>query len=131
MGTAVRRLLLTLLVVGLVFAGCSDDEPEAGDTAGETTTTADDGGAAGGSTEPAAEISIADFAFSPSTLEIDAGATVTVTNDDSATHTWTGEGWDSGNLSSGGTFEHTFDEAGSFPFRCKIHSSMKGTVEVS
>ena len=41
----------------------------------------------------------------------------------------TGDNFDSGNL--GGTpFTHTFNTAGSFPYHCKNHSGMVGTVTV-
>jgi plastocyanin len=34
-------------------------------------------------------------------------------------------------LSSGATFEFTFDEPGTYPYFCSIHPSMTGTVEVT
>jgi len=37
----------------------------------------------------------------------------------------------SGNIGVGGTFPHPFANAGSFPYRCSIHSGMTGTVTVS
>ena len=42
--------------------------------------------------------------------------------------------WDSGKLSKGATFMHTFNTAGSFPYYCKPHGAccgMVGTVIVS
>ena len=34
-------------------------------------------------------------------------------------------------LLAGDTFEHTFEEAGEFPYYCAVHPNMIGTVSVS
>ena len=95
--------------------------------------------AAGGST-----VAIADFAFSPRTLTVTAGATVTWTNNDGAPHTVTATdgpsisaqttgAFDSGNLGQGQTFSFTFDKAGTYYYDCTLHAaqaSMHGTVVV-
>ncbi len=59
-------------------------------------------------------------------------------NNDGAPHTSTsgsngvGNGiWDSGTLGTNGTFTFVFATAGSFPYTCKIHSSMNGAVTVT
>ncbi len=36
----------------------------------------------------------------------------------------------SGDLGQGATFTFKFDKAGTYPFHCSIHPSMKGTVVV-
>lgn len=113
----------------LTLAACGGDDDSAADSAPATVAAA----------EPAAEaaptdatISIADFAFSGVT-EVKVGTTVTVTNDDGGTHTWTAvdDTFDSGNLSSGDSFEFTFTEAGSFDYFCNIHPGMTGTIVVT
>ena len=38
---------------------------------------------------------------------------------------------DSGNITAGTTFSHTFNTAGSFPYHCNIHAGMTGTVVVN
>ena len=43
----------------------------------------------------------------------------------------TTEPFDSGGIPPGGVFVHTFNTAGSFGYRCTIHSGMAGTVNVS
>jgi len=72
------------------------------------------------------------LAFSPSSLTINKGANVTWTNDDTTTHTVTSDSgaFDSGNLSPGATFTHQFNDAGTFPYHCSIHTFMKGTITV-
>ena len=78
------------------------------------------------------EISISNFAFSPASVTLKVGTTVTWTNQDSAPHTIvsdTGE-WRSPRLGQGDTFSFTFDKAGTFPYHCGVHSSMTGTITV-
>lgn len=79
------------------------------------------------------QVAIVDNAFTPATVEVTAGDEVVWTNRGENTHTVTfgDDGPDSGNLSSGGTFRATFDEAGEFSYVCSIHSQMQGTVTVS
>ncbi|MGD8684112.1 MAG: cupredoxin domain-containing protein [Chloroflexota bacterium] len=81
--------------------------------------------------EPTA-VSIVDLTFEPATIEVDAGASVTWTNEDSVPHTVTArtDDFNSGVMQEGGTFTHTFDEPGAFDYFCAIHPSMTGTVVV-
>lgn len=78
-------------------------------------------------------VAIIDNAFTPATVEVAAGDEVAWTDRGANPHTVTfgDDGPDSGNLSSGGTFRATFDEAGEFSYVCSIHSQMQGTVTVS
>lgn len=78
-------------------------------------------------------VSIANFAFSASTLTVASGTKVTWTNNDATTHTVTADdgSFDSGNIAPGGTFSHTFTTAGTFPYHCKIHSTMTAKVVVN
>ena len=77
-------------------------------------------------------------AYSPNPVQASTGATVTWTNDDSQPHTATsGENatpdqrFDSGIMAPAATFEHTFTEAGEYPYFCLLHPNMVGTVSVS
>ena len=74
-----------------------------------------------------------DFAYSPSSITVTAGDTVTWTNNSAAPegHTVTGSGFNSGSFQSGGTYSHAFTTAGTFSYLCSIHPSMKGTVTVN
>jgi plastocyanin len=78
-------------------------------------------------------VDIVDFSFSPGSLEIPAGTTVTWTNGDVAPHTVTAiEGaFDSGRLDAGGTFSFIFDEPGTFTYMCEFHPAMQGTITVT
>ncbi len=71
-----------------------------------------------------------DFSFYPSELIIARGGTVTWAQKDYEQHTVTGEKFDLGPVSQGRTFSYTFDEAGTFEYRCKNHPTMKGKIIV-
>ena len=79
-----------------------------------------------------AAITVKNFAFSPSTVHVARGATVTVTNQDGFSHTWTADdgSWNDP-LSAGGSASRRFDTDGTFTYHCAIHSSMTGSVVVS
>ncbi|WP_241777745.1 cupredoxin family copper-binding protein, partial [Streptomyces sp. CT34] len=84
-----------------------------------------------GAPAAANHVTIAGFAFSPSTLTVSKGTTVTWTNEDRAPHTVTGSGGlNSPTLGSGGSYTFTFKTAGTFSYYCAIHPSMHGTVVV-
>ena len=72
-------------------------------------------------------VSLDSFAFSPSTLTISVGETVTWTLN--ASHTVDGDDFTpvAGSLS---TYSHQFDTAGEFGYMCGNHSSMTGTIIV-
>ncbi len=81
---------------------------------------------------PSNQVNIAGFAFSPQTLTVAKGTTVTWTNNDSTTHTVTSDSgvWDSGNLAVGKTFSYTFNQTGTFPYHCQIHTNMTAKIVV-
>ena len=83
---------------------------------------------------PAAEactIDIQKLTF-PAQTEIAVGTTVTWTNSDPIAHTVTATDgtFDSGILSVGQSFSHTFDEEGTFDYSCMIHPFMQGSIVV-
>lgn len=82
-------------------------------------------------------VSIVDFAFSPDTVRVNPGDSVTWTNNGTYTHTSTSGTngtwdslWDSGDMVHGATFIHGFPIAGTFDYFCRHHSSMKGAIVV-
>jgi plastocyanin len=77
-------------------------------------------------------VSIINMAFTPATITVTAGATVTWKNNDNMTHTVTGDdnSFDSGGIGTGSSFTKTFSTVGTFPYHCSIHPSMTGTVMV-
>ncbi len=85
-------------------------------------------------TQPVATnvIEIRNFAFSPDTISVVRGTTVTWTNKDSASHTVSAlnKEFTSGTLNLGDTFSHTFNEAKTYEYECSIHTNMRGKVIV-
>lgn len=80
-------------------------------------------------------VRIRDFAFGPGELRVRPGTRVIFANCDGVQHSSTSDAegagsWDSGLISPNTTFEHTFDQAGRFPYHCEPHPSMKGTIVV-
>jgi plastocyanin len=90
------------------------------------------GSSSGNSRTSATGIEVADFSFSPGQTTIEAGQTVTWTNEGQVEHTIKGRGFFSSKaLANGQTFSHRFAKAGRFPYLCTLHpSQMRGTVVV-
>lgn len=116
-------VLFILIVISIsIISGCSKNDYSSNSTGG---------------TQGANDIFIQGMAFSPASKTISVGTTLKWTNKDGVNHTVTSgipgapSGlFDSGNLSSNGTFSFTFSQVGTFKFYCKIHSSMTGTITV-
>lgn len=112
-------LIGILLALALALAACS------GGDGGES---ADDAGGDG------ATVSLSGGQFAPSSITIQAGETVTFT--DTSGHTVTegsnGEAVEDPIVDEqgGSDIEVTFDEPGTYPITCKIHSSMNMTITV-
>jgi plastocyanin len=132
-------LLLACAALALVAAGCGDDDDDDGGGGGAATTEqpagggGDDGGGGGGGGGAATEISMEGIAFQPAEATVSAGDTVTWMNDDSVDHDVTADSFSSGDpggMAPGDTFEHTFDEAGTFDYVCTVHPGMEGSVVV-
>lgn len=74
-------------------------------------------------------VSVLDDAFRPRDLEVEAGTTVTWTNDGDTDHTVTSSEDDfdsSGSLDPGDSFSVTFEGEGEFPYYCEFHGSADG-----
>jgi plastocyanin len=80
-------------------------------------------------------VTIDNFAFSPTSITVKKGTTVTWTNKDSATHTITEtdsqDGPKSEDLTTGQSYSFTFNTSGTFHYDCSIHTSMTGMVTVT
>ena len=126
------RLTAGLFVLSLVVAACSSDDNGGGTTAttgGATGSTAATGSAGGGG---GTTITIAGFAFDPDTITVSGPTEVTVTNEDSTTHTFTlDDGSVDETVEPGKTATVTVDVSASTGFHCNIHPQMTGQIEVS
>lgn len=72
--------------------------------------------------------------FSPASITVPVGTTITWKNNDGVPHTSTSDTgvWNTGNIDAGKSAVTTFDAAGTYPYTCTYHASMgmKGTVIV-
>lgn len=88
--------------------------------------------------EPSAEasssatVTISDFKFTPDTVTVNEGDTVTWTNDGPSVHTATADdgSFDTGSLRKGESGSATFTQAGTITYICQPHPFMKGKVIV-
>jgi plastocyanin len=79
-------------------------------------------------------VSIKNFAFNPSIINIKVGTKVTWTNNDTAPHTVTSDSGsllNSQTLSPGQSYSVTFTTSGSTSYHCSIHPMMHGTIIVT
>jgi amicyanin len=80
------------------------------------------------------QVEIAQFTFTPATLEIHVGDTVTWTNKDNFPHDVSqlpkGSGFASPQFGKGQTFSVTFDKPGTYDYFCALHPIMLGSITV-
>jgi LPXTG-motif cell wall-anchored protein len=77
-------------------------------------------------------VTIADFSFSPASLTINQGDTVTWVNNGPTPHSATANdgSFNTGVLKAGASGSHTFGQAGTFSYYCQPHPYMKATIVV-
>ena len=94
----------------------------------------DDGGAENapqgqGSAGDAGKISVIGNAFAPATVTVEAGDTVTFTNQDGATHTATAQDGFDLELAPGSSRDWKA-KRGEWSYLCTVHAGMTGTISV-
>jgi plastocyanin len=113
----------------------------AGNATNASTTTTDGSGGGGNATATGVSIvpgasTLTTDAFSPNPIQVSVGATVTWTNNDAEPHTVNAGEYATPSrlfdsyIPPAGTFEHTFTEAGEYPYFCLLHPNMVGTIIV-
>jgi plastocyanin len=127
MKTKYLLAVATFILSVVLLVGCSSNSSQPTTSSAPTTQTSSTSASSSQQT-----VNISGFAFSPQTLTVSKGTTVTWTNNDSTTHTVTSDSgvWDSGNIAPGKTFSSAFNQTGTFPYHCKIHSSMTAKIVV-
>jgi len=111
------------------------DRPSGGSPAVPAATPAD---VASGSSTPKAKksssgsVTMINFAFSPASVTVNVGDTVTWTNHDSAPHNATADdgSFSTPNINNGQSASHRFTQPGTFSYICTIHPNMHGTIRV-
>ena len=121
------RLAIPTAIAALTFVACASTA---------TAPTATPSAAATSAAPVTKTVTIKGFAFSPTTLTIAKGTKVTISNQDSATHSFssganrTKDGTIDQQITGGNEATVTFDTPGTFEIFCQFHSSMKMTVIV-
>jgi plastocyanin len=96
-------------------------------------------GSEGGGQKPAAPessalakrvIDMKDLRYSPRTLMIERGETVSFRNVDTVTHNAKGKDFFSRVIEPGASYRHTYRSAGRIEFVCTFHPGMEGTLTV-
>jgi plastocyanin len=79
-----------------------------------------------------ASVTMGDFFFSPGSVSVAVGDTVTWRNNGQAPHNAVADdgSFKTPDLNNGQSASHTFTQAGNFSYICTIHPQMKGTVRV-
>ncbi len=103
-----KTLIGVLTIIVFMIAGCSKNEP------GKD------------------EVFMNMNSFSPSSLTVTAGTTVVWENQEAVTHTATSNTgvFESGNMGKNDKFSYTFTTVGTYPYHCKFHGGMTGTIIV-
>jgi plastocyanin len=117
--------VLAIAAVAVASTACGSDKKKSAATTGNATT---------GNATTGTVITIKDFAFSPTPLKAKAGATITVKNNDGTTHTFSANdnSFDTGEIAGGASATVTLPaKAGTVAYHCNIHSSMKGSIQVT
>jgi plastocyanin len=121
----VVAVMFTIFAFGLVGLGCSGS-------------TSNPYGSSPTSPAPASAppntVLMTGMTFSPTTITVAVGTTVTWKNADGIAHTSTSDTgvWDTGNMAAGASTVTTFKTAGTYPYHCLYHAAMgmKGSVIV-
>lgn len=116
-GMTRRALAPVLLAAGLLAAGATACSSESA------------GASAGDVAVAGTAVEVRDNDYTPSKLQVQTGQVVT--------WTWTGRnphdvsfGDIASAVQKSGTFTRTFDEAGEFSYKCRVHPGMRGTIVV-
>jgi plastocyanin len=119
------RSLAALLLAAALLAGCGSSKKK--NTSSSTAPASGGGGKASGGTT----VSMKNIQFSPKSLSVKVGDTVTWTNDDSVDHNVIASAFKSGNFGNGKSFSWKATKAGTFKYACTIHPGMDGTLTVT
>jgi plastocyanin len=117
-------LCAVALVTGFAAAGCSSSsKPSTAPSSSTPGSTA--------ASQTADTITIKNFMFGDP-ITVKAGATVTVMNTDSTTHTVAADdkSFNTGDVPAGGSKTFVAPKAGTYKFHCNIHNYMMGTLIV-
>lgn len=89
--------------------------------------------ACGAATFGLTEIKMQNNAFVPQNIVVSKGEMIQWTNLDQVVHTSTSDTqiWDSGDIQPNRFYKRKFNKTGYFPYHCKYHTTMKGSIRVT
>ena len=118
------RMLAALFAITMLAAACGGDETPPASGGGSPSESAGSGGGA--------DLTIVDFAFSPTELSVTEGQTITITNTGDVSHTFTtDDGAIDQTISAGETVEVKLTGVTTGGFHCRFHTQMTGTLTVA
>lgn len=120
-----------MLALSGFLVACGDDDDDTGGNGGQPTTSGGGGGVPGNLTK----VTVSDNKFTPVSLQVPVGATVTWewtgSNPHSVVGTFDGKGINSPRLTGTGQYLEAFQKAGTFNYQCGVHGeAMKGTIVI-
>lgn len=118
------RVVGAVFALTLLAAACGGNDTPPASNGGSPSESAGGGGGA--------DLTIVDFAFSPTELSVSEGQTITVTNTGDVAHTFTtdDDAIDE-TVSAGETEEIKLTGVTTGGFHCRFHSQMTGTLTVA
>ncbi|HKP84627.1 MAG TPA: cupredoxin domain-containing protein [Blastocatellia bacterium] len=119
-----RKLAMTILMGAMslaMVAGVAEARTAKASSKAKGATAASRAGA------EKAVVKISSFKYEPKTLTVPVGTTVQWVNEGGRHTVEADDGsFKSDTLQTGGTFEHTFDKPGSYPYHCTFHGEAGG-----
>jgi plastocyanin len=129
MGSKSRSAIVIamLFVIFIIDNSCTkDNTADLNGNGGTKKITASKGGAG------TSEVVIQGMSFSPETLTVASGTTITWTNEDNSPNIVTSEdGMFGGVISSNGTYSYTFSSVGNYKYFNRVHPSSAGNIIVN
>ena len=122
-------MLILILIVAITGCGSSSITQSSPSSTAMVTTTAPATSSANTVTSNNA-VAMTGYAYQPAELTINKDETVTWTNQDSAKHDVVGSNFKSSLFGKGESFSQTFNETGTFDYKCSIHPNMIGKIIV-
>ena len=135
MGKRITVVIIAILILGAIAFGLTRSSNKANSSQNSSQNSATQSSQSSQAPASTNTVTIQNFAFLPGDITIKKGTTVTWTNNDSTAHsvneTDNQKGPDSGDLNPGDKYSFTFDQTGTFKYRCNLHPEMLGTVTVT
>ena len=133
-----KEITIFLIILSVFFAaGCVDNGDSNEPSPSMPVEEVNNGGTAAGAEETGTgtgsdivNVEIRDYKYTPQNVTVKVGQTVRWTNNDTVLHDVVGSGIESDYLQKGEKFTYTFEEEGTYRYKCTPHPWMEGEVIV-